>query len=324
MLGLKNAQRLLFTFFIFIIGFVALDASAKDELPTINVAVLSYGTINWELDVIKHHGLDTEEGVNVNIIKVSNKNAAAIALQSGNADVILTDIFWAIKQQPRFLFSPTHKLSGGIYASKTLNTLAELSTLGVAGGANDKNWLVFQAYNQTLANPLNITPNFAAPPLVNALMAQNKIDGSINFWHYNAKLEVKGFKNILSTQSMLTELGVSPTIPLLGWVFSTQLASEQPEALNHFLNASNKAKQILTESPAEWERIRPLLKAENDAEFLSLQSHYKQNLIDSNHQQHVQAIRALFDLVKALPGQTVFKSDDSFSESTVYRRAHAS
>src|SRR5690606_33275219 len=36
-------------------------ARAQD-LGTIKVGVLEYGTVNWELDVIRHHGLDKQHG----------------------------------------------------------------------------------------------------------------------------------------------------------------------------------------------------------------------------------------------------------------------
>ena len=45
-------KRLLLTFLLFIIPFANLWAESID------LAVLKYGTVNWELNVIQHHGLD--------------------------------------------------------------------------------------------------------------------------------------------------------------------------------------------------------------------------------------------------------------------------
>ena len=112
-------------------------AQAK-HLGDIRVGVLSYGTVNWEMDTIKFHKMDHNNGVNLVPVKLTSKNAAAIALQSGAVDMILTDIFWVIKQKGDYVIQPTHRLTGGIYVKDRSKSLADIESLGVAGGANDK------------------------------------------------------------------------------------------------------------------------------------------------------------------------------------------
>ena len=41
-------------------------ASAQD-LGTVKVGVLEFGTVTWELDVIKHNGLDAKHGFNLEV-----------------------------------------------------------------------------------------------------------------------------------------------------------------------------------------------------------------------------------------------------------------
>ena len=43
-------------------GLVMTVAAHAADLGTIRIGVLQFGTVNWELDVIEHHGLDAKEG----------------------------------------------------------------------------------------------------------------------------------------------------------------------------------------------------------------------------------------------------------------------
>ena len=57
----------------------------------LRVGVLKFGTVNWELNVIEHHGFAKTEGVELEVVKLASKNASAVALQSGSVDMIVTD-----------------------------------------------------------------------------------------------------------------------------------------------------------------------------------------------------------------------------------------
>ena len=70
------------------------NASASEVLK---VAVLKFGTVNWELDVIQHNGLDEANGFNMEVQGVGGKSAAAIAFQGGEADVIVSDWVWVAR-----------------------------------------------------------------------------------------------------------------------------------------------------------------------------------------------------------------------------------
>ncbi len=65
----------------------------------LKLAVLKFGTVNWELDVIKTHKLDTAEGVQLEILLLASKNATAVALQADSADMIVTDWVWVTRQR---------------------------------------------------------------------------------------------------------------------------------------------------------------------------------------------------------------------------------
>lgn len=287
--------------------------TSAQDLPTVKVGILSYGTINWEIDTIKHHQFDKKHGINVEAVKLTTKNAAAIALQSKAVDVILTDLFWVIKQGGKFKMHPTHKLSGGVYAQSADIKIAQIKTLGVAGGANDKNLLVFLAYLNAQNQALGAELKYGAPPLLNEMMLGGKIDGLINFWHYNARLEAAGLKNILSTQSMLTELGIEADVPLLGWVFHADFVERSLEQVESFIAASNDAKaRLLSDGADDWARLKPQMQTKSDAEYLALIKHYPATILLDDDAQMQSSAKQLFDVVKSLEGQNLFKDNELF------------
>ena len=146
---------------------------AASDLPVLKVGVLQFGTINWEMDTIAHHGLDSANGFSLEVHGYASKNASAVALQSGAVDIILTDLFWVSRQRSTgkaYVIMPTTKASGGMYtrAGTTFNDLLQGSkhSIGVAGGSVDKNWLLLQAFSkqQQIDLRAHLIPKFGAPP----------------------------------------------------------------------------------------------------------------------------------------------------------------
>ena len=61
------------------------------DTPVLKAYVLKFGTVNWELDVIRHHALDTKNGFTLQVHGVAGGFAAKVAFQGGEADVIVSD-----------------------------------------------------------------------------------------------------------------------------------------------------------------------------------------------------------------------------------------
>lgn len=305
--------------------------SKASTLPALRVAVLSFGTINWEMKVISQNKLDQANGFRLEVVKVANKNAAAIALQSGAVDVIMTDLFWVAQMRGDYQIFPTHKLTGGIYARPDIKLTDPQFRLGIAGGANDKNWMVLKTYlqqpRQIDGNAFNInqiTPVFAAPPLLNVKAQAGEVDGAINFWHYNARLEAKGFVKRLALEDMLNEMGIKNELPLLGWVFADDLAAQRPQLIDGFIQASTAAKRLLLNNPALWQQLKPLMKAEDEATFERLVAAYPYTLITVDNGNNTtpeslsESAQQFFRLVAAVPQQTMIKGDETFQEDWLY------
>lgn len=258
---------------------------ADAELGNVRVGVLKFGTVNWELDVIRHNGLDKKAGVQIKTTALGSKNAVSVALQGKAVDVIVADWIWVARQRAAgrpYVFYPYSLTVGGLVVDPQagIKTLADLEgkRLGVAGGPVDKSWLLLRAYaKQSLNLDLKraAEPVYAAPPLLNALVKKGDLSAALNFWHYKARLEQGGMQTLVDTRELLTALGVEGDLPVLGWVFDENWAKANPKAVEAFLNASYQAKALLRESDAEWQRIMPLTKAKTQDLLVRLRDGYR-------------------------------------------------
>ncbi len=295
--------------------------------PEVRVGVLKYGTVNWEIAVIKHHQLDKKFQFNLKVMSLASKNASAVALQSNAVDIILSDWLWVNRQRferRMYTIFPTSMATGGLYisANSGIESLVDLKgkKIGIAGGAVDKSWLLLQAYSKKKYGfDLNneTEPTFAVPPLLNRLILRGDLAAAINFWHYGARLKAAGYKQLVTIPDMLTEFGIDTKVPLLGWVFDQAWANEHPKAITRFLLASQEAKKILASSDREWDRIRPLMKAENDDVFTALKKDYRSGLLSKFGTKEIEASKKVFNILaeeggRALVGKATSLSDDLF------------
>ncbi|MEY8200290.1 MAG: ABC transporter substrate-binding protein [Colwellia sp.] len=298
--------------------------------PEVRVGVLKYGTVNWEIDVIKHHQLDKKFQFNLKVMSLASKNASAVALQSKAVDIILSDWLWVNRQrfeQRMYTMFPTSMATGGLYVSPSsaVESLADLKgkKIGIAGGAVDKSWLLLQAYSQKkygLDLKKQAEPTFAVPPLLNRLMLRGDLDAAINFWHYGARLKAAGYKPLVTVPQMLGEFGIETKIPLLGLVFDQVWANEHPEAITRFLQASLEAKQILFSSDKEWQRIRPLIKSENDGVFSMLKKDYRAGLLGEFGDKEIAASQRVFEILAEQGGSALVGKATALSDGTFWRK----
>jgi NitT/TauT family transport system substrate-binding protein len=296
----------------------------RADLPVVKVASLQFGTLNWELDVMHEHGLDKKHGFELVVTPLSAKNASSVALQSGAVDLIYSDWVWVNRQrhdQRLYGFSPVSAAVGALYvqADSNIHALADLKgqRLGIAGGPVDKSWLLLRAYSQKVSGQdlaTAVEPVFGAPPLLNKLMLDNKLPAALNFWHYGARLQASGFRSLISVQEVLQGLGITTPVPLLGWVFPETWAHNNPDLLNRFLLASAEARQLLLDSDAEWQRIKPLTQSENDAIFIALRDEYRRGLFSGFNADTLKALHGLYDLFAREGGKELTGGADTLDD----------
>ena len=86
----------------------------------ITIGLLKFGTVNWEIDIIKTNKLDQKNNIKIKTKFFANKNAAAIALQGNAVDIIVTDWIWVSRQRSenrKYVFYPHSMSIGGIMVS---------------------------------------------------------------------------------------------------------------------------------------------------------------------------------------------------------------
>ena len=137
----------------------------------------------------------------------------------------------------------------------------------------DKSWLILQAYaekNHAMDLAGQTEQVFGAPPLIFGAAMAGEVDAAINFWHFGAKMNAGGMRTLLSVAEASADLGLDPETPLLGYVVKGEMLRDNPELVAGLAAASRDAKDLLASDDAEWERLRPKMNADDDAQFAAL------------------------------------------------------
>ena len=287
-------------------------ARAQD-LGTIRVGVLEFGTVNWELDVIKHHGLDAERGFTLEVQGFGSGQATNVALQGGAVDLIVDDWLWVSRQRAEgqmLTFVPFSSTVGALMVppDSGIASLEGLQgkKLGIVGGPIDKSWLLIQGlaaerHQMDLASVVEAV--YGAPPLMSQQIEAGALDAVLTYWHFAARLEAKGFEQLLGVEDAVRQLGIETEVPQLGYVFFEAWAEANPELVQAFADASREAKALLRTSDAEWERIRPLTRAEDDATFAALKARFREGIPDHWGEAERADAARLYDLLAKLGGE---------------------
>jgi NitT/TauT family transport system substrate-binding protein len=267
------------------------STQAIAEMPVLRAAMQKTGTVNWELDTIKNNGLDTKNGFVLDVMDVAAGPAGQIAFQGGEVDFIVSDWLWVARQRAAghdYVFIPYSKAVGGVMVKNdsTIQTLRDFEgkKIGIAGGPLDKSWLILRAYAQKQYGfdlKSETEQVFGAPPLIFKTALSGEMDGAINFWHFMAKMQAAGMRNVISVSDAAQALGLDPETPLLGYVVKGDLLKRHPELVAGLANASRAAKTILATNDAEWDKLRDRMNAQNDDQFQALIDGFRQGIPDS-------------------------------------------
>lgn len=255
------------------------------ERPTLTVGVLKFGTASWELDTIRHNRLDEAAGFALKLVDLASNQATQVALQARGVDMILSDWLWVARQRGAgepLSFIPHSAAVGTLMvpAGSAITDVAGLrgKRIGVAGSPIDKSWLLLKAYARDrhgLDLDAEAKPVFAAPPLLNQKIASGELDAVLNYWHFAARLEAQGMRPVIGVEELMRGLGGTATVPAVGYTFRQDWAEANPALLAGFVAASHLAKEVLATSDAAWERLKPLMQAEDDATWALLRDRYR-------------------------------------------------
>lgn len=297
-------------------------AQGVSSVGRLRIGTLKFGTLNWLLATIAAEKLDAREGLVIESVDFAGGQATTVGLQSGDLDLIVTDWLWAMRRRTdgeRLRFAPFSNALGALMVAPDgpVKSLADLRgrRLGVAGGALDKSWLLLRAYGQkqigadlaTIAEPV-----YGAPPLVNQQLELGRIDAVLTFWPYAARLDAKGFTRLLDVKEVIAGLGIDPAPPLVGYVWREAILAEKGAAISAFLRAAAAANRVLATSDPAWQRIRPLMQAADDAEFLKLRDYYRAGIPGSFGEAERASCAALYAVLADIGGPELVGSNPAF------------
>lgn len=252
---------------------------------SLKVASLKFGSLSWLIETIRAEGLEAATGFKLDVLDVATNQAGPVALLAGEADVIVSDWTWALRQRAmgdKVKFAPYSAALGSLMvaADSPIRSLGDLKgkKLGVAGTAIDKSWILLRAYaKKTLGEDIAeiTTPVFGAAPLMTEEIRSGRIDAVLNFWTFAARLQGAGFRQIVSMADVLKGLEVDPAPALVGYIWKEETAQRKAKELLAFLEAARRGNAVLKTSDPAWERIRGLVKPATDGEFTAIRDYYR-------------------------------------------------
>lgn len=302
--------------------------SYSSEKTTIRLGILAFGTVNWEINTLKNLNLSDKASFQLKIHPLANPQAGKIALQSGAVDMIVSDWIWVSRQRSTgsdFSFYPYSNTSGALIVAENgpIKTLADLAEkkLGIAGGELDKNWLLLQAlsqYQSKLDLSHSVEKIYAAPPLLNQQLIKNRADAIITYWHFAARLEAKGYKQLISGKEILQQLGIKEQVPTLGYVFNRSWALKNKAVVNEFLQSTQQAKNLLCESDKAWQQIIPLTKAKDLATQNKLRERYCSGRVNQWGNNEQRAAAKIYSLLRQYSNNKLTGNSESIQADTFW------
>ena len=305
-----------------------LAASPARAAPVVRVGTLRFGSVAWELDVLRTHGLDTAAGIAIESVEFAAAQATQVALQAGRVDMIVQDWLWVSRQRASgtdWTLSPTSAALGAVMvlAASPIRTAADLAgrRLGIAGSPLDKSWLLLRAYAQrTLGLDLDqrVVKSFGPPPLLAEQLSAGRLDAVLTYWPFAARAEALGQRRVLAMEDAVEALGIRAGVPFLGWVFADAYAARNTAAVAALIDASAKARAILVQSDAEWDRIAPLTGTSGPDELARLRAWYRRGALGH---WDLEATTRLYDILAAVGGPALVGPATTLVPGTLWTAA---
>jgi len=313
---------------LLLIAIFAIAATTAQAADRIRIAAQKTGTLAWELEIIKAHGLDKKAGLELDTMELASTEAGKIALKGGSVDLILSDWLWVARERGlggTLTFHPYSSTLGAVMVPphSTIRTISDLKgkTLAVAGGPIDKSWLLLQALARRSGLDLKkeATLAYGAPPLLTQKALQGEHDATLTFWNFCAELEAKGFKRAIAMDEVMKGLGAKDAVSIVGYVFDENWAAKNRRTIDRFLQVTNEAKKILAASEAEWQRLAPRI-GTVDAETLAIyRQRYLEGIPRRTAAEEAEDAKALYLVLAEIGGADLVGPAKALDPATFYR-----
>jgi len=305
-------------------------ASAAMAADRIRLVAQRTGSLAWELDVIKAHGLDKKADLDIETLELASTEAGKVALRGGSADIIVSDWTWVARERAlgdSLLYYPYLSTLGAVMApaGSPIRDVADLKgkKLAVAGGPIDKSWLLLRALGLQSGIDLRTaaTVVYGAPPLLSQKALQGETDATLTFWNFCADLEAAGLKRAISMDDVLHRLGATGPVAMLGYVFDGAWAARNRAALDRFLDASRQAKEILASTPAEWQRLAPRIGVADPAALALYRTGYSEGIPRRPVAEEETDARGLYHILADIGGTELVGPARELEPGSFYRHA---
>jgi len=302
-------------------------ARAADIL---RIGLQTTGTFAWQLDVIRRHGLADSAGLDLRISQFASPDAGKLALNSGSVDVAVVDWLWVARARAlgaKLLFYPYSSAAGAVMVKgdSAVRQIGDLKgrVLAVAGGPLDKSWLIVQvaAIRAGIDLKRETTLEYGAPPLIAQKLQQGEAAAGLNFWNFCARLEALGYRRILDVRDAEATLGLKHPVALIGYVFSEQFVASHPRTIDRFIAVTQKANDIMLRSDQEWDALRPLMKAEDEATFKAYRDRTREGMPRRPISEEETDARALFSTLASVGGPDLLGPSQQLDRGLYYQPA---
>jgi NitT/TauT family transport system substrate-binding protein len=306
---------------------VATSATAADR---IRLAVQRTGTLAWELDVIRTHGLDRKLDLAIETIELASTEAGKIALKGGSANLMLSDWLWVARERSLgdgLVFYPSSSTLGAVMvpAQSPIREVTDLKgrKLAIAGGPLDKSWLLLQAFARRASLDLKkqATIVYGAPPLLTEKALQGETDATLTFWNFCADLEGKGQRRAIAMDQVMKGLGTKGAVAIVGYTFDGAWAAHNRSAVDRLLEATRQAKDILAASPDEWRRLAPRIGVTDPNALAIYRQRYAEGIVRRPLADEEDDARALYRVLAEIGGTELVGPARELAAGTFYRPA---
>jgi NitT/TauT family transport system substrate-binding protein len=309
------------------IAFASMIAGAS-AVDRIRMAVQRTGTLAWELDVIKTHGLDRKADLAIESVELASTEAGKIALKGGSADLMLSDWLWVTRERSlgdNLVFYPSSSTLGAVMvaANSPIRDVLDLKgrRIAVAGGPLDKSWLMLQGLARRSGLDLRRSASviYGAPPLLSEKQVQGESDALLTFWNFCADLESRGQRRAIEMDTVMKQLGAKAPVSIVGYTFDGAWATRNKSTVDRFLAVSQEAKAILAASESEWVRLSPRIGASDPKALAIYRQRYAEGIWHRPIAEEEADARALYHVLAEFGGPDLVGTGRDLDPGTFYR-----